>query len=80
MGKVFDEIDGKLAEWIGGQRMFFGGTAPSGARGHVNLSPKGGIETFRIAGPREVAIVAEDRPATLGQQRARRLRPDAGNA
>lgn len=57
MGKVFAELDGKLAGWIGGQRMFFVGTAPSGAGGHVNLSPKGGIETFRIAGPREVAYL-----------------------
>jgi pyridoxamine 5'-phosphate oxidase-like protein len=55
MGKVFDVIDDKLAAWIGRQRMFFVGTAPSGDDGHVNISPKGPIESLRILGPREVA-------------------------
>jgi hypothetical protein len=57
VGKVFDEIDGKLAAWIARQRLFFVGTAPSGAGGHVNVSPKGPIETLRIAGPRRVAYL-----------------------
>jgi hypothetical protein len=47
MGKVHDRIDTKLAEWIGRQRLFFVGTAPADA-GHVNVSPKGPIESFRI--------------------------------
>ena len=55
MGKVFDEIDEKLAAWIGRQRMFFVGPAPSGSGGHVNVSPKGPIESLRILGPHEVA-------------------------
>ena len=55
MGKVFDGIDEKLAAWIGRQRMFFVGTAPSGDGGHVNISPKGPIESLRILGPCEVA-------------------------
>jgi hypothetical protein len=57
MGKVFDEIDEKLAAWIGRQRMFFVGTAPSGAGGHVNVSPKGPIESLRILDPRTVAYL-----------------------
>jgi len=57
MGKVFDEIDEKLAAWIGRQRMFFVGTAPSGAGGHVNVSPKGPIESLRILDPRAVAYL-----------------------
>src|SRR5919198_821632 len=57
MGKTFDEIDDKLAAWIGRQRMFFVGTAPSGAEGHVNVSPKGPIESLRIFGPRQVGYV-----------------------
>jgi hypothetical protein len=57
VGKLFEEIDGKLAAWIGRQRMFFVGTAPSGSDGHVNVSPKGLIETFRIVGPHEVAYL-----------------------
>jgi pyridoxamine 5'-phosphate oxidase-like protein len=57
MGKVFDEIDEKLAAWIGRQRMFFVGTAPSGEGGHVNVSPKGPIESLRVLDPRTVAYL-----------------------
>jgi hypothetical protein len=57
MGKVFDEIDDKLVGWIGRQRMFFVGTAPSGGDGHVNVSPKGPIESLRIFGPRQVGFI-----------------------
>jgi hypothetical protein len=57
VGKTFDVVDGKLADWILAQRLFFVATAPSGPGGHVNCSPKGGIETFRILGPREVAYL-----------------------
>ena len=57
MGKLYDSIDGKLARWILAQRLFFVATAPSGDAGHVNCSPKGGLETFRVVGPREVAYV-----------------------
>jgi hypothetical protein len=57
MGKVFDGIDGRLAAWIGRQRMFFVGTAPSGADGHVNVSPKGPIESLRILDPHTVAYL-----------------------
>jgi hypothetical protein len=56
MGKVFDEIDDKLAAWIGRQRMFFVGTAPS-VGGHVNVSPKGPIESLRILGPTRIGYV-----------------------
>ena len=55
MAKVFDGIDDKLAAWIGRQRMFFVGTAPSGDGGHVNVSPKGPIESLRILDPHTVA-------------------------
>ena len=57
MGKVYDAIDDKLAAWIGRQRMFFVGTAPSGTGGHVNVSPKGPIESLRILGPHSVAYL-----------------------
>jgi predicted pyridoxine 5'-phosphate oxidase superfamily flavin-nucleotide-binding protein len=57
MGKVFDAIDEKLAAWIGRQRMFFVGTAPTGADGHVNVSPKGPIESLRILDPHTVAYL-----------------------
>ena len=57
MGKVFDGIDSKLAVWIARQRMFFVGTAPSGGDGHVNVSPKGPIESVRIFGPKRVGYI-----------------------
>ena len=47
MGKVHEHIDAKLADWIGQQSLFFVATAP-GEGGHVNVSPKGPIGTFRI--------------------------------
>ncbi|HET7043719.1 MAG TPA: pyridoxamine 5'-phosphate oxidase family protein [Gaiellaceae bacterium] len=57
MGKVYDAVDGKLRAWIEAQPLFFVGTAPSGADGHVNVSPKGGPELLRILGPRQVAYL-----------------------
>jgi hypothetical protein len=57
MGKIFDEIDDKLAAWIGAQQLFFVATAPSGDGGHVNCSPKGPIESLRVLGPRRVAYL-----------------------
>ena len=56
MGKLFEEIDEKLAAWLAAQPMFFVATAPHEG-GHVNVSPKGVPETFEIRGPREVAYV-----------------------
>src|SRR5215475_628414 len=47
MGKVYESIDEKLAGWIARQRLFFVATAPSDG-GHVNVSPKGPIDTLRI--------------------------------
>src|SRR5947208_4705030 len=57
MGKVFDHIDEHLARWIGSQSMFFVGTAPSGADGHVNVSPKGPIDALRVIDPHTVAYL-----------------------
>jgi hypothetical protein len=57
MGKVYDSIDDKLAAWIGRQRLFFVATAPTDC-GHVNVSPKGPIDTLRIVD--ELTIEYED--------------------
>jgi hypothetical protein len=57
MAKIFEAIDGRLHEWIEAQPMFFVATAPSGAGGHVNLSPKGMTGCFVINGPLEVAYL-----------------------
>ena len=53
MGKLFEEIDDALAEWIRRQPLFFVGTAPS-AGGHVNVSPKGPIESLSIVDGRTI--------------------------
>jgi hypothetical protein len=57
MGKVYDSINTQLAAWIGRQPMFLVGTAPSGAEGHINVSPKGPIETLRILDERTIAYL-----------------------
>jgi pyridoxamine 5'-phosphate oxidase-like protein len=53
---LFDEIDEKLAAWIGRQRLFFVATAPAEG-GHVNVSPKGPIGTLRVVDGRTVEYV-----------------------
>ena len=57
MAKVFDAIDARLGAWIARQRMFFVATAPSGDGGHVNVSPKGPIETLRVLDEHTVAYL-----------------------
>jgi len=54
MGKLYDAIDERLAEWIRAQRLFFVSTAPLAADGLVNCSPRG-LEGLALLGPREVA-------------------------
>jgi hypothetical protein len=56
MGKLYDEIDDRLGEFIRRQHVFFVGTAPDSPEGHLNVSPKG-LDTFRILGPRTVAYL-----------------------
>jgi len=56
LGKVYPEIETKLADFIQRQHMFFVATAPNGSDGHVNMSPKG-LESFRILGPRTVGYL-----------------------
>jgi hypothetical protein len=56
MGRTYDGIDDALAAFLRGQHVFFVATAPLGARGHVNLSPKG-LDGFAVLGPRTVAYL-----------------------
>lgn len=56
MGKVFDEIDVKLASWIEAQPLWFVATAPLSENGHVNVSPRG-HDTLSVLAPRRVAWV-----------------------
>jgi pyridoxamine 5'-phosphate oxidase-like protein len=53
VGKLYGEITPGLADWIRAQRLFFVATAPHDG-GHVNLSPKGPIDTLRIVDSRTV--------------------------
>ena len=57
MGKVFEGIDERLERWIAAQPVFFVGTAPLDPDGHVNVSPKGPIESLRVLGPLRVAYL-----------------------
>jgi Pyridoxamine 5'-phosphate oxidase len=57
MGKTYTGLDKRLAEFIRSQHLFFVATAPSGADGHVNVSPKGYRDTFAVLGPKTVAYL-----------------------
>jgi hypothetical protein len=56
MGKVYEEIDETLREFIRAQQMFFVATGPLSASGHINLSPKG-LDSLRILGPHTIAYL-----------------------
>ena len=57
MGRIYDQIDLRQREWIARQSMFFVGTAPLDADGHVNVSPKGPIGTLRVLDEHTVAYL-----------------------
>lgn len=54
MGKTYSEITPAIAAWVAGQHVFFVATAPLGADGHVNCSPKG-LDSLRILDSATVA-------------------------
>jgi hypothetical protein len=54
MGKVLGSITPDVAAFLARQHVFFVATAPEGADGHVNLSPKG-LDTFAVLDDRTVA-------------------------
>ncbi len=56
MANVFDAIPERLRAFIEAQHVFFVATAPSGAEGRVNLSPKG-LDTLRFLDERTVAYL-----------------------
>jgi Pyridoxamine 5'-phosphate oxidase len=57
MGTVHDGISADLQAFLERQPMFFVATAPLGADGHVNVSPKGLDGTFAVLGPHRVAYL-----------------------
>lgn len=42
MGAFYEDIPDNIYEWILKQRMLWVATAPLSAKGHINVSPKGG--------------------------------------
>lgn len=52
MGRVFEQIDDELKDWISKQKIFFVATAPN--EGHLNLSPRG-MDAFRVLNSLECA-------------------------
>ena len=57
MGKVYEGIDERWREWISRQALFFVGSAPLAGDGHVNVSPKGPIDSLRVIDDRTVAYL-----------------------
>ena len=57
MATVYAEIDDKLRHWLLAQPVFFVGSAPLSAEGHVNISPKGMDGTFAVLGPHRVGYL-----------------------
>ena len=61
MGTLYAELDERLRKFIARQPVFFVATAPcltdEGDGGHVNVSPKGYVDTFAVLGPRTVAYL-----------------------
>jgi hypothetical protein len=56
MGEVLAALNDDLREFLLSQACFFVATAPIGATGRVNLSPKG-LDTLRVLGPTECAYL-----------------------
>ncbi len=57
MGKVYPEIDEKLAGWLQAQSVFVVATAPLSGDGLINASPKGGSGTFVVLDGTTVAYL-----------------------
>ncbi len=56
MARTYATINETQQAFIKAQHLFFVGTAPLGAAGHVNLSPKG-LDAFRLLTPNRVAYL-----------------------
>lgn len=57
MGTVHERIDDRVRAFIGAQHVFFVATAPLAADGHVNVSPKGVVDTFVVVDDHTVAYL-----------------------
>jgi hypothetical protein len=56
MAKVHEMITDQIQEFIAKQHLFFVGSAPLSADGHINLSPKG-VDCFRVLSPHRVGYM-----------------------
>lgn len=57
MGKIHESIGPRLEQFLLDQPVFFVGTAPLDAEGHVNVSPKGLGGTFAVLDAHRVAYL-----------------------
>ncbi|HUP86591.1 MAG TPA: pyridoxamine 5'-phosphate oxidase family protein [Acidimicrobiales bacterium] len=57
MGREYEGIDVRLAGFLLRQPVFFVGTAPLDAEGHVNVSPKGMSGSFAVVDEHRVAYL-----------------------
>lgn len=57
MGQQYPELTDRLVEFIAQAPMFFVATAPLTRDGHVNVSPKGGMDTITVLDGTTVAYL-----------------------
>src|SRR6478735_10674796 len=57
MANVFEGITDQIRAWVPKQSMYFVATAPLAGDGHVNLSPKGPIESLAVVDDHTVAYL-----------------------
>ena len=57
MGRTYQGIDVRLAEWLVAQPVFFVSTAPLAGDGLINCSPKGNRDEFAVLGECSVAYL-----------------------
>lgn len=57
MARRYDRIDDHQRAWIARQALFFVGSAPRADDGHVNVSPKGPIESLAVLDDHTVAYL-----------------------
>jgi hypothetical protein len=57
MAKVYERIEDHQKAWIARQALFFVGSAPLAADGHINVSPKGPIGSLTVLDDHTVAYL-----------------------
>jgi hypothetical protein len=57
MGRLYEQIEPPLAEWLLAQPVYFVATAPLAGDGHLNVSPKGMAGTFAVLDPQRVGYL-----------------------